>query len=390
MNGDITLRIECLMPEKLLNRAMAQGARLSSVRLSRGRFLTVECDAAGARVLLGLCERFSIPARIIRRRGGSAMLRYTRARRTLPAGLLLCAALCCLFLGRVWIIDISFSGNEARLGDRDALSRQLCEAGVRPGMPRGLDASLLAQALQAQAGCYSYVGVHAQGVRLLVEAVPETPAPDIYDAEAARDLVADRDGIVVRAVARAGELCVRPGDAVRQGQALILGREQVSQDETRPIAALGEVIVRAWCEGEASLPLSGAEYRPTGRTAGSVRLTCPWLEWTFEPAEAFESQIEETRRLPIGGLFMPLALVRDTYRETERVETRADLDALKARLARLALADAARRLCEKETRPCEISGSWVSYRTAAGAMRARAVYEIHVDTATARIGLQGG
>ena len=124
------------------------------------------------------------------------------------------AALCALFLSRLWFIDIAFSGETASLGDPAALARTLFDMGVRPGIPRSLDAGLLSQALQAGAGSFSYVGAHKQGVRLLVEAVPEVPAPPVYDVEAARDLICAVDGIVVWAVARSGELCVKPGAAV--------------------------------------------------------------------------------------------------------------------------------------------------------------------------------
>ena len=68
----------------------------------------------------------------------------------------------------------------------------------------------------------------------------------------------------------------------------------------------------------------------------------------------------------------------------------ADRDALTARLAALALSDAAMRLSLQGPESCEITDSWVNYEQADGALRALAVYEIQANAAVARQGLQGG
>ena len=390
MRGDVTVRAECLMPEKLLARVAAQGVPLSAVRRPDARTLEIVCDSRGAKSVLGLCARFSIPARIVSRRGRSAVAQYVRKRITLWAGIAACLALCAVFLGRVWLIDVAFTGENAGLGRKEALLKQLDALRVRPGMLRGIDTAALGQSLQAAAPDYSYVGARLQGVRLLIEAAPEAPAPALYDVDAARDLVSSRDGIVVRAIARSGELCVSPGDAVRRGQLLIRGEEKQSGDENRPIAALGEVVVRAWFEGEAALPLQEPRTAFTGRTRTASALSVFGQEWTLTQAEPFSEQVETTEHLPVGGLFVPLEIRRQTWRETRTTPVDADIGALENRLSALALADAARAF-QPGDGVYDIADSWVSYRVEGDALRARAVYEIHADAAVTREALlQGG
>ncbi|MBR6890163.1 MAG: sporulation protein YqfD [Clostridia bacterium] len=391
MNRDCTLRVDCLTPKRLIDRAVAQGARLSAVRLSGPRSLVIRCDAASARVVFGLCERFSIPVRMLRRGGGSALAAFVRRRRTLLIGLAVFLALCAVFLSRVWRIEAAFTGEAAGCGDAAALSAALSRAGIAPGVPKGgFDPGQLAQYLQGALGNCSYVGVRVRGVCLYVEAVPEVPAPPVYDVDAARDLVSDRDGIVVRAVARSGELCVKPGDAVRRGQLLIRGEEKRTKEETRPIAALGEVVVRAWCTGEAVLPLSAVVRRQTGRTSFEARLSGPYIDLPLTEGASFDFQTVETTRLPIGGLFVPLEIVRTVRRETRETYEEIYPAALKARLAALACADAAQKLCRRERRDYEMTDRWVNYAREGDAMRATAIIEIRADAAVTREVLQGG
>ena len=384
MRGEVTVRVECLLPEKLIQRATARGARFDEIRMLPGREIAIRCDAPSAELLLALCGRYGLSARVTSRRGGSALRRFLRRRGTLLPGIALAAALCALFLSRLWFIDIAFSGETASLGDPAALARTLFDMGVRPGIPRSLDAGLLSQALQAGAGSFSYVGAHKQGVRLLVEAVPEVPAPPVYDVEAARDLICAVDGIVVWAVARSGELCVKPGDAVQRGQLLIRGEELSGKEETRPIAALGEVVVRTWCEGSACLPLSEVRQSDTGRSSTGARLVAPGFDWDIILADAFPSQREVREYLPVGGLFLPLEIERVTRIETRQTEIDLDADAVRQRASALALADAALNLLRNGPGDFSFRRSWVDCRSAGGMLRARAVLEIQTDAATTR------
>ena len=57
----IRLRIEGRMLERLLARAMEQGAAFHRVARDGERALTLDTDARGARVVRALCERHSLP-----------------------------------------------------------------------------------------------------------------------------------------------------------------------------------------------------------------------------------------------------------------------------------------------------------------------------------------
>ena len=384
MRSEVTLRAECLMPEKLLERALDNGARFDAVHLDGRHGLIVDCGAESAGILLEECRRFSLPAETLSLRGRSAFVDYACRRRTLPIGLMVFAALCWLFLGRIWWIDIAFTGEAARLGDAASLRRAIESAGIHPGMDRGFDFDALGQSLRADAGDYSYVGVRPRGVRLLIEAVPEVPAPPLYEVDAAHDLVSDRDGIVLSAEARFGALCVQPGDAVRRGQLLIRGEEQLTREETRPIAALGEVIVRTWYTGEASLPLTVEKVDFTGRTSIAAVLRAPWFSLPMSEGEAFPDERADVEFLPIGGLFVPIGIERTTRREIARRADYVDENLLRERLKALAFADAAGKLQAEGPAEYGMRDQWIEYEKSGGRLRARAVFEISVDAAVTR------
>lgn len=381
MKGDVRLRIEGLMPERLLQRAMRQGVRFKRVCRVNDRAVDVDTDEAGARVIAALCEKYGLPVSCLRRAGSSAILARLRRRRTLPAGVLVFVLLCWLFVTHIWRIDLSFTGEAPGMGSPEALRAALNALDIHPGISRRVDAQALSDALTAEAEGFGFIGARVEGVRLLIEAAPEVAAPELYDVQRPRDLYASRDGVVISAKAEAGELCVAPGDTIHVGQLLIRGEEKRTKEETQPIAALGQVIVRTWYAGEAALPLRETRRRETGRAAVASCVSLFDWEWPIADAPSFEDQRIEIERLPVGGLFLPIEINRETRRETESVEIEVPRESLAERLVPLAMADASAQLSERESEDFKIARSWIRYEIDHQSLRASAVLEIYADAA---------
>lgn len=392
MNGDVRMEAEGLMLERLIVRCLREGAAFRRICRTGPRKISIETDPDSAAIFSALCERFSIPCRIVSRRGRNAMLCRLRRRATLLAGILTCIACMSLFLNRIWLIDVELTGG--RTGDTSVIEETLASLNIVPGMPSGaLDPALLEEKLAAASPDYSFVGVRLQGVRLLVEASPAVPTPGLYDLANAGDLVAERDGVILSVNVLSGEACVQPGDTVIRGQVLIRGTERISKEEKHGISALGSVIARTWCEGTAAANPTVLRTVRTGKNSCASELRLFRFAWPILDGETYPEQETETEILPIGGLFLPLEIVRTTSYETRTRTVSMDREILRNALARLAFADAGVKLNRSHPDDCEIADRWIEYTTdAAGLLTARAVYETHTDIAVTRdvLAQQGG
>ena len=391
MNGDVRLRVECLTPERLIERALREGARFKAVTPPEDHVVTIDADPRSAEIVRALCARFSIPCETVARCGRDAMIRRLRGRATMLAGAAVCLLAASAFFSRVWLVDVELAGG--REASVAPVERALEEMGVRPGVAKSaLDADRLESALAAASPDFSFVGVRIQGVRLLVEVAPAVAAPEVYQIDAGRDLVASHDGVVLSVNVETGVACVEPGDTVARGQVLIRGEERVSKEETRGVAALGSVVARTWHEGEASAPLTRTETARTGASAASSQLRLMGACWPLTEGGGFAEQEIEVETLPVGGLFLPLEIRRTTAYETRTRAVAADESALEDALSTLALAAAAdemRRACPEGS---SVADAWVEIERDGDALRARAVCESHIDIAVARDALyrQGG
>lgn len=386
MTDRVVLRLEGLMLEKLLELALAEGAILQSVERPDRRHFVIATDCSGAAKLRALCERYHIGCETLAARGLHPLLRRAAHRWTLLVGLLLGAGCLWLCLSRIWIIDLKIRADAPQPGLAAELREALFEAGLSPGAPsRGLDPEALSFALAARVRGCAYVGARLEGIRLVIEAVPEEEAPELFRLDEARDLVAMRDGVIVSVNVKSGQAAVKPGDSVRRGQVLIRGEERVSKEETRGVQAAGEVIARTWYTGEAVGPLCETRRTFTGRISVSRALRL--LSWRLpltegEPLAPAEA---ESELLPVGGLFLPLEIERVTQREYVEEIVEADVARLEQTLGDAARIVAEAALEDNGCKTAQIAREWTEYYTTdEGSLRACAVLEVRADIAVTR------
>lgn len=387
MNGDVRLRVEGLMLERLVERAISEGARFRTVVRTGAHTMEMATDSAGERILCELCAKFSMPIQVLERSGGTGARMKMRSRMSALAGAIACIACTLICLSRVWMIDIRAVGDAAI--DAGALRARLEDLGVREGMARAdVNADALALQMSALSPEYSFIGVRLQGVRLLLEAAGEEAAPETFDISDPRDLIASWSGVVVSVNVRAGEACVQAGDTVAKGQTLIRGVERVSKEEKRRVAALGEVVARTWETGEASCARLERVQTPTGRVRDAVEMRLGNYCWPIEESEPFENEWRSVERLPVGGLFLPLELVKTHAIETRTKAVERDKSALQYALSALAQAEARAKMGSIAP-----GDGWMeSIEAENGELTARAVIEARINIAVPReaFATQGG
>lgn len=383
----VTLYIEGLMLEKLMERALEAGALLAEVqRLSR-RELLVSAPYASARIVQDLCARYSIRCEVRAEKGRPAYIRYMKRRITAPVALLVCIALTFAFLSRVWVVDVRVIGGGAAT---DAVYETLLAHGAVEGADAGeIDTELLSLSLTALSG-YSYASVAREGIALVVELAEEKKAPELFDISYARDLVASCDCVILSVDVKAGTARVKPGDTVRRGQVLISGHEMVSKEGSRSVGALGTVTARVWVTGEARERTFDAVRTYTGRESTSSRVTL--FQWSVDLLEGgdFETREEEIERLPVGGLFLPLVIERTTRREYAEEAVPRDENALRTALSDAAFAGAETRRAALGFENAEIIDKWTEFSMIdTDTLYARAVLELRAEVQVTRDLLEG-
>lgn len=343
--------LKCRMPEKFLSRIGDAGIALCRAQIGQDDALILRVRGTDAPGVRALAEKYSL--RIVSDRAvGRDLQGLLRAAWPFALGFALCAAAFWPLKERIWKIDVQCPAG----GNGAQILSALSEAGVEQG---GLFPKVdpLARELESLCPGYAHISVRRDGVVLLVEAYRETDAPEVYDAAAARDLVAKYDAVVEEIMVLSGKAAVQPGDVVRAGQALILGEEKETDETMRGVRALGEVTGRVWAYAEAQTTCSEVKKEYTGRER--TRAALKLFGWTAHLTDAQDFPLQETRkqRAAVGGLFLPLHIERETLREIRFAERQTDEGVLRAALEARAMAEAMAKLPEN----AQIVDKWTDY-----------------------------
>ena len=259
--GQVWLRVTCPYPERVLNLCSArtlafwdlvwEGAETFTCRMSRGDH----------RILSRAAEKLDCTIEIVRREGAPYTLAKLRHRQALAVGIAACGA--AVLIGSFFVWDIQIAGNETV--PREVILRSLENNGVHRGcFGFALNGEDIRNHVLLEIPELSWVAVNVSGCRANVEVRERRTAPKPLDRKKPCNLVARRDGLVLRVQALGGVPQVMKGMSVTEGQLLISGVEDTGTFGTRFTAGLGRVEGRTWYTLTANVPLTGAEKRYTG------------------------------------------------------------------------------------------------------------------------------
>ncbi len=271
----VLLRCEGGFPERFLDAAATADIPLWDIR-HRSDGLWCRAAAADYCRLRASARRACVRMRLQRRCGILFRLRRFRFRFGLLAGAALFFLVLQLLSSRIWVIRVS--------GNIRVDANRVLDALQPLGIYEGCDfdavdiATLRLSALQ-QFPELTWLTVNRQGSCLTVEVRESNPTEPIPDNTPA-NLIAARDGVIVRVNAVSGRAVVSPGDAVTKGDLLISG---VVDSSVGPQLkrAVGSVIAR---------------------TAHTLTITVPFTETITNP----HGQVLSCSSLRLFGLEIPL------------------------------------------------------------------------------------
>ena len=267
-------------------------------------------------------EKLDCTIEIVRREGAPYTLAKLRHRQALAVGIAACGA--AVLIGSFFVWDIQIAGNETV--PREVILRSLENNGVHRGcFGFALNGEDIRNHVLLEIPELSWVAVNVSGCRANVEVRERRTAPKPLDRKTPCNLVARRDGLVLRVQALGGVPQVMKGMSVTEGQLLISGVEDTGTFGTRFTAGLGSVEGRTWYTLTANVPLTGAEKRYTGREKRLHSVIFGSRRIKFFANSSIDSgqcdKITERTPVRVCGLPLPITWETETLRfyETEPV-----------------------------------------------------------------------
>lgn len=231
------------------------------------------------------------------------LARRCRARAGIFAGLLAGALLLWYLSGGLW--ELRVTGNET-LGAEEILDA-LAEEGIRVGARTArLDCAEAERQMQARLPRLSWIAVNITGCRVTAEVREATEPPETPPEGEYANVVAARDGVILRADVLSGEGQPKIGEAVVKGDLLVSGVVEMNNGRYRLTEA--KAVIEALTKTELSLtaqsvfPAQVPEHRRTVYAVRFFGVRLPLGLPTPEGEAETGSRLLQSRRtvFPVG------------------------------------------------------------------------------------------
>ena len=318
--------------ERLLNACAEAGLPLRDISFSENSCLHATLRQSDLQRMEKTAALFQCEMRTLELWGGG--VKRLRARSRLAAFAAVCAVL--LALSSLFIWDFEVKGNE-RLSKGEIL-RALSDCGVSEGcFWPAADAERVRGEMLLRCGDLAWMTLNVRGSRATVLVLEREEKPELYDEDAAADLVAARAGVVRELNVKNGRTLVGRGALVEAGQTLVSGTMDSPTGQTRSVRAEGKVTAETW--PERGIYLSPGTRRKERKNGLRLIVGIRWGKNRIDLVTNSRKELDECDKivkeytLGVRELFrFPLGLCVEIYRPYRITgEAAADLPGAKAR-----------------------------------------------------------
>ncbi len=311
--GYVRFTAEGGFPERFLSEATAAGLQLTDT-VRQGERFAAACPAGQYRRLRPLARRACMRLRVTHKSGLYFRLFPYRKRAGLPIGLLLGALLLYVLSGRIWVVTVQ---SEVPV-DEAAILTAVAEKGVYVGCRMdAVDMQALRIEALSKLENLVYVSVNPSSCVARVAVSTRAPTPTIQDFHSGySNLIAARDGRIVKAEIYSGQGTVQVGDGVTQGMLLVSGTVESGAGNLHLRRAAGRVIAETTHTVTACVPFAETQFIPAGNTVYRpyLRFLCWDIPLFADTPLLGRYTVNTALHLPHNGEFsLPCGIIDTRY-----------------------------------------------------------------------------
>ncbi len=331
--GYVVFKLEGLNLERTLNLAIEEGIYFWDIRRINYTSIEGKVGLKGYKEFIKILKRTGNRSKIKIKVGYPFFILKLKRRKIIAVGLLLCFILVCGFTTFIW--DIEIQGN-TNIQKKDILG-SLENIGIKTGTFKyNLDISDIKDNLLTKHDELAWVGVEIKGTKMKIEIVEKEEEHERFDKETPCHIVAKKNGIIDKVVAKNGDPVVKKGDIVKANQILISGRIERENSDVRFVHSLGEVYARTFYEKTKALSIFKGKKIKTGRKFTNIIFKFGETSFVMSkgkmPFKKYVLEVQNKSLIKWRNIKVPVEIVIEQYFEIIEQKKKVPEDVLKKSL----------------------------------------------------------
>ena len=328
LKGYVIIKIEGLTLERFLNLAATKDIYLWDIKRIDYTILKMKTTIEGFKSLKEIVKKVGCQVEIIDKIGLPFVLYKFRNRKMLGIGIVIFLILVMFLSSIVW--DIEIIGNS--IIDTQDIIKFLENENIKLGMIKyKIDKDYIEELILNQFEIFSFVNIETKGTKLILEVKEQTLPPEQLDMSIPCNIVANKKGVIIKAIARNGKTLVRKGDIVEKGQILITGIID-REDEYTLVHSEGEVLAYTRYSIKVEEPIIKTIKEETGEVIKFQEIKIGKKAFQlFKEEIPFKYYNENIKEIDFfkNKIKLPFKIFTHEYKEVELKEIKQNIDFLK-------------------------------------------------------------
>lgn len=265
----ILLEIQCLSPERFINLLWRNNIYVKDIKRINITTVRMIVNLKDYSKITEVSKRTNTRIKILKRNGIDFLLIRKNKVVAVSIGIILFMCITYYLSGFIWKVNIE---TEKYLSPYE-IRRQLLGYGIKAGGKKSsIDVHKLEKQILKDNSNVMWVKARIEGVNLNVSIFENQSPPIIVKNDEPCDLVAKREGEIIRIYTKAGTAVVKEGAVVKKGELLVKG-EQGTEESSYQVHATGQVIAKTFYEKSKEVPITVKTRERTGNKVEKIYIT---------------------------------------------------------------------------------------------------------------------
>lgn len=265
-NGSVTLVIYTMKPKELLNLLWENGVELKDIKYIDSTTMTITIKNKDKKIFKVIIDQGIDEFEEVRSDVFSEKISNVKKRIAFLLGAFVFCFLIYYYSTYIWTIEINDLKNTSPFEIREILKAKGIEIGVSK---KKINFNEIEEEIVSENKNIAWVNLKAVGSKLIVEAAERAQPPEIKENKEYKDILASKDGEIVRIYTTGGTASVKPGDMVRKGQILISANEG-KEGNVYDVEPKGVVIAKTFYEEFKRVEFKELKKERTGKFISDV------------------------------------------------------------------------------------------------------------------------
>ncbi len=322
MRGYVNIKVEGLALERFINMCIAKGIYLWDIKRINHTTLEGKIGISGFKELRKIVKKAGCRVSINRKNGYPFWIHKLRRRKMLLGGAFFCLMI--LIFSSTFIFSIEILGNEKI--EKEQIISSLNQLGLSPGKNKYfINLKEIETQMLLDIQELAWIGIEIKGINVKVEVAEKRLAPEKVDKYTPCNVVASKNGVIEKVIARNGDTVVKEGDIVKKGDVLISGiinREYM--EGPKLVHSYGEVYAKTYYETTESKKLIEIKKEKTGQIFIKRIFNIGSLELSFNNTDIPYSTyiVEKKSKKPFRwrNIGFPVEIIIEEYHEAIEIE----------------------------------------------------------------------